>query len=127
MNILTRKEDDVVVCIANTTEMVSNGILVDNDVVFGNSDQYNVFEKVTIPEGVTPQAYKYTENGGFEKNSDYVPFIPVEVKTKQLENELLNTKLAMAELVEQQQADKLSNQLALAELIESIMEGGTTA
>ncbi|UYO62788.1 hypothetical protein LNN31_18785 [Acetobacterium wieringae] len=44
-----------------------------------------------------------------------------------LENELLNTKLAMAELVEQQQADKLNNQLALAELIESIMEGGTVA
>lgn len=44
-----------------------------------------------------------------------------------LESELLNTKLAMAELVEQQQADNLNNQLALAEVIESIMGGGTTA
>lgn len=40
----------------------------------------------------------------------------------------LNAKLAVVELVEQQQIDKLDNQLALAELIESIMsataEGG---
>lgn len=46
-------------------------------------------------------------------------------KNAALQTDLLNTKLAMAELVEQQQADKLNNQLALAELIESIMEGGT--
>lgn len=38
----------------------------------------------------------------------------------------LNTKLAMAELVEQQISDKTDTQLALAELIESIMGGGTT-
>jgi|LGVE01.1.fsa_nt_gb hypothetical protein len=44
-----------------------------------------------------------------------------------LQEDLLNTKLAMAEIVEQQQADKLNAQLAMAELIETIMaEGGGT-
>ncbi|KAF5070558.1 hypothetical protein DSECCO2_221480 [anaerobic digester metagenome] len=48
-------------------------------------------------------------------------------RISELQSELQNTKLALAELVEQQQADKLNNQLALAEVIESIMGGGTTA
>jgi hypothetical protein len=48
-------------------------------------------------------------------------------KIEILETELINNKLAMAELVEQQQADNLNNQLALAEVIESIMGGGTVA
>lgn len=38
----------------------------------------------------------------------------------------LNAKLAVAELVEKQIADKNEAQLALAELIEMILEGGTT-
>lgn len=127
MNILTRKEDDVVVYIAKTTETVSNGIMVDNSMVFGNSDLYNVFENETVPEGVNVQEYKYTSVGGFVKNLGYVPYISPEEKVMQLETDLINTKLAMAELVEQQQADKLDNQLALAEVIESIMGGGTVA
>lgn len=48
-------------------------------------------------------------------------------KVTALEMDLTNTKLAMAEIIEQQQVDNLNNQLALAELIESIMEGGTVA
>ncbi|MBC3796425.1 hypothetical protein [Acetobacterium tundrae] len=127
MNILTRKEDDVIVYVAKTTETVINGILVDNDMVFGNADQYNVFEDVTVPEGVEQQAYKYTSTGGFAKNADYVPYVSPEEKVKQLETDLINSKLAMAELAEQQEADKLNNQLALAEVIESIMGGGTAA
>ena len=42
----------------------------------------------------------------------------------ELRNELLDTKLALAELAEQREADRLANQLAMAELIE-IIEGGT--
>lgn len=127
MNILTRKEDDVVIYIANTTETASNGILVDNSTIFGNSDLYNVFENVTVPEGVAQQAYKYTTAGGFVENEGYVPYVSPEEKMKQLETELINNKLAMAELIEQQQADNLNNQLALAEVIELIMGGGTVA
>ncbi|URN83959.1 hypothetical protein [Acetobacterium wieringae] len=100
MNILTRKEDDVVVYIANTTETVSNGILVDNSTIFGNASLYNVFENVTVPEVVTSQAYKYTKAGGFVKNESYVPYISPEDKITKIETELLNTKLAMAELIE---------------------------
>ncbi|MBC3901685.1 hypothetical protein GH811_19020 [Acetobacterium malicum] len=54
-------------------------------------------------------------------------FEELKVKNTALQTDLLNTKLAMAELVEQQQTDKLDNQLALAEVIESIMGGGTVA
>ena len=127
MNILTQKENDVIVAIAYTTEIVSNGVLVDNSTIFGDSNLYNVFENVTVPDGVKVQEFKYTTAGGFVKNADYVPYVSPQEKVKQLETDLTNTKLAMAELVEQQQADKLNNQLPLAELIESIMEGGTVA
>lgn len=87
MNILTRKEDDVVVCIANTTEMVSNGILVDNDIIFGNSNLYNVFENVTVPDVVKAQEYKYTTAGGFMKNEQYVPYLTQEERVATLENQ----------------------------------------
>lgn len=95
MNILTRKEDDVVVYIATMTETVINGILVDKDVVFGNSAQYNVFENVTVPDGVKTQEYKYTLGSGFIKNGDYVPYIPIEKKVEQLEADLATANYAL--------------------------------
>jgi hypothetical protein len=52
------------------------------------------------------------------------PFEIKKTETEISQEDLLNTKLAMAEIVEQQQADKLNAQLAMAELIETIMEGG---
>lgn len=87
MNILTRKEDDVIVYIANTAETVSNGILVDNDMVFGNADQYHVFENVIVPEVVNPQEYKYTTAGGFVKNNGYVPYVSPDDRVTALENQ----------------------------------------
>lgn len=87
MNILTRKEDDVIVYIANTAETVSNGILVDNDMVFGNAEQYSVYENVTLSEGVKPQEYKFTTVGGFVKNNGYVPYISPDERVTALENQ----------------------------------------
>ncbi|PKP29452.1 MAG: hypothetical protein CVU00_15530 [Bacteroidetes bacterium HGW-Bacteroidetes-17] len=66
------------------------------------------------------------ENGVIVEYPELKPLTKDDQISK-IETELLNTKLAMAELVEQQQADNLNNQLALAEVIESIMGGGTVA
>lgn len=95
MNVLTKKEDDVVVYIATTTEIVSNGILVDNEVVFGNSEQYTIFENVTVPSEVSAQAYKYTVAGGFVKNEDYVPYVSPEERIAQLEADVATANYAL--------------------------------
>lgn len=76
--------------------------------------------------------WKKFENGAWS-NETFEPqstapiseFEELKVKNTALQTDLTNTKLAMAELIEQQQADNLNNQLALAEVIESIMGGGT--
>ncbi|WP_414733446.1 hypothetical protein [Acetobacterium carbinolicum] len=75
-----------------------------------------------LPPNILAGCYKLM--GG---SAMYVEAWDKDQKIIDLETELLNTKLAMAELVEQQQADNLNNQLALAEVIESIMGGGTIA
>lgn len=131
MIIVTSSETNSIVSICSAAVEVSNGTIVKevggSECIIPDNGSFLLFDIGVVPEYVKPGYYKYTEDGGFVKDQDYVPFIPVEEKTKQLETELLNTKLAMAELVEQQQTDKLNNQLALAEVIESIMGGGTTA
>jgi hypothetical protein len=87
MNILTQRENDVIVAIAFTTEIVSNGILVDNSTIFGDSKLYNVFENVTVPEGVKAQEHKYTKASGFVKNEDYVPYVSSDERVTALENQ----------------------------------------
>lgn len=100
------------------TESDTNKI---TDVIeYAYSDYHEVQIETPLPPKITSGCYKL-ESGSVI----YVQEWDKDQKIIDLENELLNTKLAMAELVEQQQADKLNNQLALAELIESIMEGGT--
>lgn len=89
-------------------------------------------EITQIPTGIGDSH----ENGIFkDKQGNVINLLPtaeeevvvIKAKNTALETELLNTKLATAELVEQQQVDKLNNQLALAEVIESIMGGGSGA
>jgi hypothetical protein len=75
-----------------------------------------------LPSKILAGCYKL-ESG----SAVYIESWDKDQKIIDLETELLNNKLAMAELVEQQQADNLNNQLALAEVIESIMGGGTVA
>ncbi|OFV69390.1 hypothetical protein ACWI_31170 [Acetobacterium wieringae] len=124
MIVITDKKNDSIAYLAIKHDIVENGIKVRAadgfECIIPDNGSFLLFDIGVVPEYVNPGYYKYTKDGGFVKNQDYVPFIPLEEKAKQLENELLNTKLAMVELVEQQQADKLNNQLALAEVIESI-------
>lgn len=88
-------------------------------------------EITQIPTGIG-DSY---ENGVFkDKRGNEINPLPtaeeevlmLKAKNIALETELLNTKLATAEMVEQQQTDKLENQLALAEIIEVVTGGGET-
>lgn len=87
MTVITRKEDDVIVVFATTHEIVDTGIFVDNAFILSGSEQFNIFENVTIPDGALPQANKYTEAGGFVKNPDYVPYVSPEDRIIELENQ----------------------------------------
>lgn len=135
--IITRKSDNVITNIVNTQKVVENGLLVTDDIIgeyiIGFIAECDVFPDIETPDTVKPQEYKYTVVGGFVKNPDYVKYVSIEeevemlkAKNTALETELLNTKLATAEMVEQQQTDKLENQLALAEIIEVVTGGGET-
>ena len=89
---------------------------------------------IAIPTADSGYLWKKYENnawstGTFEpvSTAPISEFEELKVKNTALQTDLTNAKLAMAELVEQQQADNLNNQLALAEVIESIMGGGAVA
>lgn len=91
-------------------------------------------DMIEIPSVDSGYLWKKYENsawstGKFEPQSTapISEFEQLKAKNTALLTDLTNTKLAMAELIEQQQADNLNNQLALAEVIESIMGGGTVA
>lgn len=102
------------------TEKDTNRI---TDVIdYAYSDYQEVQLETPLPPNILARCYKL-ESG----SAIYIQEWDENKKIIDLETELLNTKLAMAELVEQQQVDNLNNQLALAEVIESIMGGGTEA
>lgn len=91
-------------------------------------------DMIEIPSADNTYLWKKYENGAWgtgtfepQSTAPISEFEELKAKNTALQADLTNTKLAMAELVEQQQADKLSSQLALAEVIESIMGGGTVA
>lgn len=111
-------------------QLNENKICIGISQLSGEVIQENLIE---LPSADTGYLWKKYENstwsaGTFEPESTapISEFEELKVKNTALQTDLINTKLAMAELVEQQQADKLNNQLALAEVIESIMGGGTT-
>lgn len=96
MDVVITKNDNVVIALAETTEIVENGILINgetnNKYILGNSVLFTVHENVEIPGGIAPQAYKYTVEGGFIKNPDYVEYIPIEKKVERLEAENIALK-----------------------------------
>ena len=66
---------------------LSNGYpcLIDKNIAFP-TEMVDIYEDVTIPEGVTPNKYCYTPTDGFTVNPNYV-----EPNKYGLPNELLNT------------------------------------
>ncbi|OFV69245.1 hypothetical protein [Acetobacterium wieringae] len=112
-------------------QLNENKVCIGISQLSGEVIQDNLIE---IPSADSGYLWKKFENGAWSTGS-FEPqstapiseFEELKVKNTALQTDLTNTKLAMAELVEQQQADKLSSQLALAEVIESIMGGGATA
>lgn len=62
------------------------------------------------------------ETGKFYRNEEEIP--KVETKTEKLKSEIIDIKLALAELAQIQEMDKTDIQLALAELADIIVGGG---
>lgn len=87
MIVITAKETDVFIAQGEHLDYMDNGYprLVDENVAFP-TEMVNVFEGVTIPSGVEPNKYCYTESEGFTENPNYV-----EPNKYNIANELLET------------------------------------
>ena len=73
--IITRKSNDAILNIVDTSTEVSNGLLVSDangEYVIGYYDECNKFEGVETLDTITPNQYKYTEVGGFVEDLTYV-------------------------------------------------------
>ena len=71
--VITNVSDDVFLHYGDVLDHMENGYprLVNEDVAF-STEMVNVFENVTIPEGVEPIKFLYTEKDGFTANPNYV-------------------------------------------------------
>ena len=87
MIIITNKTDHVFMAFGKKLDYMSNGYprLVDENIAFP-TEMVDIYEDVTIPEGVEPNKYCYTPTDGFTVNPNYV-----EPNKYGLPNELLNT------------------------------------
>lgn len=87
MIIIVNKTDHVFMAFGKKLDYMSNGYprLIDENVAFP-TEMVDIYENVTIPEGVEPNKYCYTPADGFTVNSNYV-----EPNKYGLPNELLNT------------------------------------
>ena len=87
MIIVINKIDNVFIAFGEKLNYMNNGYprLVNENVAFP-TEMVNVFEEVTIPSGVEPNKYCYTESEGFTENPNYV-----EPNKYNIANELLET------------------------------------
>ncbi len=102
MYILTNK-DDVVFHISETKNYQKNGnVLVDNDTLAIPPVLIkDVFEMSEIPTEVGVQKYCYTAEKGFYKNENYKePELSDKEKIKQLQEQVTDLQLALAEMYE---------------------------
>ena len=72
MIVITSKETNVYLMSGTRLDHMENGYprLVNEDVAFP-TEMVNVYENVTIPTGITPAKYCYTEKDGFTLNPNY--------------------------------------------------------
>lgn len=74
MIILTNKDFNVIIDIADIAETVVNGIKVskgDSVYIYARAEEFNIDQVETVPEDVVPQKYLYVD-GGFDLNPSYV-------------------------------------------------------
>ena len=101
MYIITDKEN-VIIHISKTIGYQENGnVLVDNDTLAIAKPLVNkVYEVESLDDGVVPSKYCYTEEEGFYKNPNYQEIITTESKIEDLEQQITDLQLALAEIVE---------------------------
>ncbi len=84
--------------------------------------EYTIVSRPSLPPKSGYVEVEYEDGSkGYEPTEDKLKEKEKEESSKQSKLEL---QLAIAELMEKQQADKLELQLAMAEFIEMTMEGG---
>ena len=98
--IITRK-DNIITNIALVTEVVSNGLLVDNEYIIAGIENYNVFENVETLDTIVGGKFIYTVENGFVVNTGYVEILDANAEITKLKAELLdaNTRIGNTENV----------------------------
>lgn len=100
MYIITNKEDNRIFEIARAVDYLSNGYprIIEKNLAFP-TEMINVFEVEEVPKNVEREKYCYTEEQGFYENVNYKE--PVrEIPNAELQEQITNLELAIAELYE---------------------------
>lgn len=103
MKYIITDKNNIIIHISETIGYQENGnVLVDNDTLaIAKPLVKEVFEVEEIEEGITENKYCYKEEEGFYKNENYKEPEPTETeKIKELQDEVTNLQLALAEIVE---------------------------
>ncbi|RNB90149.1 hypothetical protein EDM59_01500 [Brevibacillus nitrificans] len=82
-------QNGVVVAITEIAEIVSGGIYIGNNTIFGDPNA-KIYEIADIPPQVKPMEYLYSDEEGFILNPDYVPPTTVEEQMKSVREEIAN-------------------------------------
>jgi hypothetical protein len=102
--IITKKEDNIVTNIIKSAEMVTNGLLVSDNIgtyiIARIEEDYNRYDNVETGNNIIPQKYFYTTANGFTLNLDYKPYISPEEEIKSLQSRLTATEDAILALMD---------------------------
>lgn len=103
MKYIVTGENDVIIHISDTIGYQENGnVLVDNgNLAIAKLLVKEVYEVEDIEENITAMKYCYTNEDGFYKNENYIePELSDTEKIKQLQEQVTDLQLALAEIVE---------------------------
>lgn len=103
MKYIITNENNIIIHISETIGYQENGnILVDNNTLaIAKPLVKSVFEMDNINEGIKENKYCYTEEQGFYENENYKEPEPTDTeKIKDLQEQITNLQLALAEIVE---------------------------
>ncbi|PKM49575.1 MAG: hypothetical protein CVV02_15155 [Firmicutes bacterium HGW-Firmicutes-7] len=90
---LLLNEEGIIIDICTTTEIIEDGILVDDRVIY--AEEFDIVEVTEILQGVAPQTHKYV-NGQFIVNENHV--MPEQDQLAKLKTDVELMKRALDEL-----------------------------
>lgn len=104
MKYIITDKNNVILEISNIYELDKEhrNIRLDNyKIAYAPNEKMDVYEVEEVPNEVVNQKYCYTEEEGFYKNENYKEPEPTnEEKIKDLQEQITNLQLALAEIVE---------------------------